>query len=116
MKQAIRFSQLSPSRKALVRLCQDLNFGSILNVTIVNGEVSFDPQPDVTVDIRLDDETAARPESQLGDFSLRPEVCRLFSHIDTLKNGVIENIVVHGGLPRRVTLRKPLSQGPQAVR
>ena len=110
MKTALRFSQLSPSRKALVRLCQDLNFGSILKVTVANGDVSFDPQPQVIADVRLDDEAGARAESELGDFTLRPEVCRLFAQIDALKNGTIEKIVVHSGIPRRVILRRPLSQ------
>jgi hypothetical protein len=113
MKPPTRFSELSPSLKALVRICQDLNFGSILNLTVVNGEVSFDPQPDVIVDIRLDDEAAARAESDLGDFSLRPEVCRLLAQIDALQNGIIEKIVVHSGIPRRITLRKKLSEKPR---
>jgi hypothetical protein len=113
MKQPNRFSQLSPSLKTLVRICQDLNFGSILNLTVINGEVSFDPQPDVIVDIRLDDEAAARAESELDDFSLRPEICRLLAQIDALQSGIIEKIVVHSGIPSRVTLRKKLSQTPR---
>jgi hypothetical protein len=63
----------------------------------------------VIVDVRLDDEAAIRAESELGDFSLRPEVCRLFAQIDAVRNGTIEQIVVHAGLPRRVTVRRPLS-------
>jgi hypothetical protein len=109
MKKALRFSQLSPSRKALVRLCQDLNFGSILNVRITDGEVSLDPKSEVIVDVRLDDEASVRAESELSDFSLRPEVCRLFAQIDAVRNGTIEQIVVHAGLPRRVTVRRPFS-------
>jgi hypothetical protein len=112
MKKALRFSQLSPSRKALIRLCQDLNFGSILNVKVVNGEVSLDLQPEVIVDIRLDEEAGERAESELGDFTLRTEVCRLLAQIDALGNGTIEKIVVHGGVPRRVTVRRPLYQAP----
>jgi hypothetical protein len=113
MKQALKFSQLSPSRKALVRLCQDLNFGSILNLRITNGEVTFDPEPDLIVDIRLDEKAEPRTELALDDFSLRPQVCRLFVQIDALKNGTIEKIVVNAGLPCRVTLRRPLSQTPR---
>src|ERR1035437_6930466 len=92
MKQAIRFSQLSPSRQALVRLCQDINFGSIQNLTVSNGEVKFDPLPEVIVDLRLDEEAEPRSELELDDFSLRPQVCRLFAEIDTLANGIIEKL------------------------
>jgi hypothetical protein len=109
MKQALKFSQHSPSRKALVRLCQSLNLGSILNLRVTKGEVSFDPQPDVIVDIRPDEEVDPRAELELDDFSLRPQVCRLFAQIDALSNSTIEKIVVNAGLPSRVTLRRPLS-------
>jgi hypothetical protein len=116
MKQPSRFSQLSNPRKVLVRCCQGLNFGSILNLTVINGEVSFDPEPGVIADIRLDEEVDPRAELELDDFTLRPQVCRLFAQIDALKNGTIERIVVYGGLPCRVTLRRPLSERPPDVR
>jgi hypothetical protein len=113
MKQPLRFSQLSPSRKTLVRICQTLNFGSILDVRVTDGEVSFDPQPEVLVDVRLDQDVGARAELELNDFTVCTEVCRLLGQIDALQNGTIEKIVVHGGIPRRVTLRRPLSPKPQ---
>lgn len=109
MKPIRRFSELSSSRKALVRLCQDLNFGTILNVRIVNGEVSFDPPPEVIVDLRLDEEVSVRAESELGDFNLCAAVCRLLAQIDALNNGTIEKILVYAGLPRRVLLRSSLT-------
>jgi hypothetical protein len=109
MKKALRFSQLSPSRQVLVRLCQDVNFGSIHDVKIVNGEVSFDPQPQILVDVRLDKEAATRREGELNDFNLRGEWRRLLDEIDALRDGTIEEIVVHGGVPRRVLLRRRLS-------
>ena|SRR5579862_4103547 len=52
----------------------------------------------------------ARAELELEDFALCTEVCRLLAQIDALQNGTIEKIVVHGGVPRRVTIRQPLSQ------
>jgi hypothetical protein len=49
----------------------------------------------------------------LSDFSLGEEVRRLFAQIDALKKGTIERIVVHPGIPRRVTLRSSLQQERQ---
>src|SRR5258706_13085943 len=112
MEQSLKFSQLSPSRQMLVRLCQALNFGSILNVRIADGEVILDPQPEVLVDVRLDEEVGVRAELELNDFTLRTEICLLLSQISILKNGTIEKIVVHGGLPRRVTFRRRAYQIP----
>lgn len=110
MLRPLQFSQLSPPRKALVRLCQSVNYGSILNLRINHGEVTFDPEPQVLVDIRLDEEVGGRPEVELADFALRVEYCRLFAQIDLVKNGSLEKIVVHSGIPRRVTLRPLLHE------
>ena len=110
MKKALRFSQLSQSQKALVRLCQDLNYGSILDVKITDGEVSLDPQTDVLVNLQLGLEAGAREESRLADFELCSEVRRLLAEIDGLQNGTIEEIVVNSGVPRRVILRRRVSQ------
>jgi hypothetical protein len=105
----LRFSQLSLPRQTLIRIMQSLGYGSILNLTVTNGELSFDPQPELLVDVRLDEEASARPELNLSDFDLAAEVRRLFAQIDALKNGSIEKIVVHAGVPRRVILRSSLS-------
>ena len=105
MSQMLKFSQLSPSRRALIRVLQALNYGSILDLKIVNGEVILDPRPEVLIDVRLDEDVSARPELGLADFTLSAEVMRLLAQIDAFQNGTIEKIVVHAGLPRRVTLR-----------
>lgn len=108
MTLALKFSQLSPERRALIRTMQALGYGSILNLHIVNGEVDFSSLPEALVDVRLDEDVGARLELELDDFMLPAEVCRLFSQIDALKNGTIERIVVHAGVPRRVTFRSSL--------
>lgn len=105
-----KLSQLSASKRRLIRTMQHVNYGSILNVTVAEGEVRFDPQTDVLIDVRLDEEIRAREEIALGDFDLSTEVLRLLAQIDLLKDGTIERIVVYGGLPRRVILRSSLPQ------
>jgi hypothetical protein len=105
MSQRLKFSQLSPSRRALIRVLQALNYGSILDLKIVNGEVILDPRPEVLIDVRLDEDVSVRPELGLADFTLSAEVIRLLAQIDAFQNGTIEKIVVHAGVPRRVTLR-----------
>jgi hypothetical protein len=110
MTPIITFSKLTAPRQVLIRLMQSLNFGTILNLKIINSEVTFDPEPEVMVDIRLDLEAGARSELELQDFNLNTETCRLLSRIDALKDGTIERIVVHGGIPRRVVLRQPLQK------
>jgi hypothetical protein len=106
----VYFSQLSKPRQFLIRLCQRVNHGAILNLAVVNGELSLDASSEVTVDVRLDGDVAERPELDLPDFALPAETSRLLARIDALKNGVVEKIVVHEGIPRRVSLRGPLPE------
>src|SRR5579862_3742714 len=106
----LRFSQLSPPWQTLIRIMQSLNYGSILNLRVTNGEFSFDPRPEVLLDVRLDEELAPRGELNVSDFDVPVEVRRLFAQIDALKDGSVEKIVVHAGVLRRVILRSSLSQ------
>ena len=111
--QETRFSKISRPRQILIRLCQHVNYGSILNVRVAGGDVCFETPPDVVADVKLDGEITGRPELDLGDFALPVESCRLLAQIDSLKNGVLEKIVVHDGIPRRVILRGPVSGMPK---
>jgi hypothetical protein len=101
----IRFSTLSKVRQILIRLCQRVNYGSIQNVQVVDGDISFTIPPDVHFDVKLDGDITQREELNLTDFALPVESCRLMTQIDSLKNGVLERIAVHEGIPRRVLLR-----------
>ena len=96
-----KFSELSKARQELIRLCQRVNYGSILDVRVAHGEVSFGNPASVTVDIRLDG-GAERAELSLTDFALPAESRLLLDQIDRLKEGVIEKIVVQDGVPRRL--------------
>jgi hypothetical protein len=108
--QTIMLSHLSKPRQALIRLCQLVNYGSILNVRVADGDVCFKTFPDVVVDVKLDCDATQRPELDLADFALPVESCRLLAQVDSLKNGVLEKIVVHDGIPRRVVLRGPFPE------
>ena len=103
------FLQLSRPRQGLIRLCQRVNFGSILNLVVADGEVSSGA-PEVVLDLKLDADLVQRPELDFSDFALCAESCRLLAQIDLLRNGVIEKIVVHDGIPRRVVLHGRLPE------
>jgi hypothetical protein len=101
----LRFSELSTSRKLLLRLCQRVNYGVIQDLEIRDSEPIFDPPQIVLTDVKLDAVKAARPEIQLADFALCQEVCRLFLLLNDLKNTMIDRVEVRGGVPRRVTFK-----------
>jgi hypothetical protein len=72
--QPTRFLEVSRPRQVLIRLCQRVNYGSILNLTVIGGELSFDPAPEVLVEVRLDADERPRHELFLPDFALCTEV------------------------------------------
>ena len=110
MPQLSRFSELSPARQGLVRLCQRMNFGEIRNIRVESGDPVFDSHPIVLIDERLDTDEAPRREAALADFVLAAEVCRLMLRFDEIRSGAIERIEVRGGLPRRVAFESRISE------
>lgn len=98
----LRYSQLSPARQALVRLCQEVNFGQILDLLVTNGEPIWDPGPAILSEVKLDIEEATRPEGKLLDFRLSSEIRRLMCQLDQIKDGKIAKIEIRDGIPRRL--------------
>ena len=60
MERARRFSQLSPARRALVRIMQALNYGELLRIRVTDAEPVFD-QASVIIDTKLDKDEVSRP-------------------------------------------------------
>jgi hypothetical protein len=110
----IRFSNLSKPRQMLIRLCQQVSYGSILNVEVVGGDFDFNSPPEVILDLRLDENVTARRELEVSDFGLPAETCRLLATIDSVEKGIVEKITVQDGIPRRLILRQALP--PEVLR
>jgi hypothetical protein len=104
MPRVRRFSQLSPARQALVRLCQRLNFGLIQSLGVQDADPVFDPGNVVLVDEKLDVGDSPRLEAELLDFELAAELSRLMTRLDEIRNGRIERIEVRGGIPCRLRI------------
>jgi hypothetical protein len=104
LSKPLRLSQLSTSRQARVRLCQDINFGQIQGLHVRNSDPVWDPAPTVLSEVRLDIEEAPRPEGELPDFKLSSQIQRLMRRLDQLRDGRIERIEVREGIPRRLIL------------
>ena len=111
----LRFSQLSPPRQMLVRLCQSVNFGQICGLEVRDSDPVFSPPPQVLVDVKLDSDEELRAEINLTDFVLPSEVCRLMYRLDKLKNATIERIEVRAGIARRVVFKAPLTEALQVT-
>jgi hypothetical protein len=110
MPQIRRFSQLSPARQALVRLCQVVNFGEIQGIPVTDADPMFDDVCVVVIDAKLDKDEVPRPELGLVDFDLRADVCRLFSWLDEAKDGTMQRLEVRAGIPCRLVFGSALSK------
>jgi hypothetical protein len=101
MNKPLKFSEVSGRRQQLIRACQDLNFGVVRQVRIKGAEPMLDSAC-LMGDERLDLEANPRPEIVLADFDLREEWQRLFARFENIQNGVVEQLEVRAGIPRRL--------------
>jgi len=108
----LRFSQLSPPRQELVRICQTVNYGQIQGVVVRGGDPIFEPAPVVVIDAKLYRDDGPRPELGLADFVLRDDVRRLMANLDSAKDGLIRCIEVRAGMPHRIVLECRLPGRP----
>jgi hypothetical protein len=113
MPRHILFSELSPPRRALVRLCQALNYGQIQDICVRDGDPVLSPSSAVLVEFKLDADEEQRKEAELVDFELRSEVRRLMFLLDKMKDGRIECIEVRAGIPRRAMFKSPATSLPK---
>jgi hypothetical protein len=109
-ERAPKLSELSAARQALVRLCQSIDYGQVLDLHVRDREPVFNPEPVVILEVKLDGDSRQRPESELADFTLRDEVRRLLDRIDEIGNGRIQKIEVRAGIPRRVLIEAKLTE------
>ena len=102
-----RFSFLSSERKTFVRAGQQLNFGWITNLLVQRGEPVFGSETRTRVNLKLDGDNGPRPEIELADFALSSELVKFFVQLQTIGDGVIDEVEIRAGLPRRIVFTPP---------
>lgn len=95
---------LSPARRRLVELMQEVNFGRIEGLRIREAEPLLEPAPRVLRDIvfgKVNTPNAARGKE---DFVLKEQHVELFDLFDRERSVTVESLVVQNGLPVRMTV------------
>lgn len=92
---------LSPSRMRLVELMQEINFGRIEGLRIVDGEPAAPPTR-VVREVKFGGENGPRPERDASDFALKAQVVELFRSLDAIGDGTVDLLEVKHGLPFRM--------------
>lgn len=103
-KKKIRRQDLTALSRELIRLLQDINFGSIECLHVHRGEPVWTPPPRITRELKFGAPSGPRPETRLEDFALKAEVVELLERIETMQDGVIDRIEVRHGLPFRMII------------
>jgi hypothetical protein len=100
-------SDLSPARRHLIELLQELNFGRIEGLRVCHGEPVFEPPPRVIREHKFGGESGPHPRLQADDFLLKEQVVDLCRQLDAIGDGVIAVLEVKHGLPFRMLVAEP---------
>jgi hypothetical protein len=95
---------LSPARRRLLTLLQQLNFGRVEGLDVRGGEPVLDPMPQVVREHKFGGENGPRPEAACGDFALKDQHLDLMVQLDRIGDGTITTLVVKHGLPFQADL------------
>ena len=104
-------TELTPARKLLVEKMQKLNFGRIEGIIIRDGEPILDPLPRIVYKVKFCAENGPRPEADKIDFTLKAQVCDLFTQLEILSDGIIHSLEVKHGLPFDMEIEKTAACG-----
>ena len=95
---------LSSAERGLVRLMQNLNFGSVEGLVVGHGQPVLDPLPRRIRDLKFGADNGPRAEVALSDFALKREVTELIQALAEVGDGIVDRIEVRHGVPFRLTI------------
>lgn len=90
------FGALSPAQQRIIKRMNEMGFGKIRNLSVINGEPSL--KGAIVTTRRKLTKPESKPKYQ-GDFELSTEHCELFRTIHELQNGIIACLEVQHCLP-----------------
>lgn len=95
----LSLSQLTPTRRRLVLLMQELCFGTIHDLPVRSGQPVLASPLRVVRRKKLGGINHPRPQSGQADFALKREVVEFLNDLDVIDTGTILTIEVAHGLP-----------------
>jgi hypothetical protein len=96
---------LGEPRRRVVRLMQDVHFGTIEGLAVRGGQPVLDPEPSVVREYKFAADNDAHPSSRSPDFRLKAQLVDFFRQLDAIGDGVIRELEVRHGLPFRMYVR-----------
>jgi len=103
-------SELSHARRYLIDTMQEINFGRIEGLQVLDGEPRYFPtSPRKVREVVFGKANAPHPASSHEDYALKQQIVDLFELFDRERNLLIESLVVQNGLPVRMTIAESIN-------
>ena len=99
---------LTPARKRLIELMQEINYGRIESLEVRNGEPVFDPPPTVLRLFLFGKDNGPNVSRGNDGFALKKKVAELFEVFDRERSLSIQELMIDNGLPVRMTVADAL--------
>ncbi len=93
---------LTPARRCLVELMQEINYGRIKGLEVRNCEPVLDPPPRVVRQIVFGKDNGPHTARKQNGFALKKSVAELFEFFDRERWFLILELVIDNGLPVRM--------------
>src|SRR5262245_10857980 len=97
-------ASLSPGRRWLLGLMQQINHGRIERIVLRRGYADLSLHPHVIREVKFCAENGPRPERGRDDYALKAQVVELFDYCDRIGDGTVPVLEVKHGLPFRMLL------------
>ena len=104
MTDVVTKAALTPARRRLVELMQEVNYGRIEGLQIRNGEPVFDAPLHVLRLVLFGKANGPNESRGSDDFTLKKQVTELFEAFDRERSLSIQELMIDDGLPVRMTV------------
>ena len=95
---------LTPARRLLVELMQEVNYGRIEQLEVRDCEPVFKPPPRVVRQIVFGKDNGPNAQRAAQGFALKKKVAELFDVFDRDRSFLILELVIDNGLPVRMAV------------
>ena len=104
MSNVVTKAALTPARRCLVELMQEINYGRLEGLEVRDCEPVLDPPPRVVRQILFGKDNGPNARRAAQGFALKKKVAELFEVFDRERSLSIQELVINDGLPVRMAV------------
>jgi len=104
MPDGLRKGDLTPARRRLIELMQEINYGRIEGLQIQEGDPVFTPMPRVFRLFLFGKDNGPNRARECESFAVKKKITELFGIFDREPFLSIQELIIDNGLPVRMTV------------